>query len=76
MVTVRPYREEDREQVIDIYRSSFAEPPWNEYVKCSSCGIEYGEAEVQAIGKKDARYCKKCCEPLELEEFWSREAVK
>ncbi len=77
-VIVRPYRdEEDREQVIELYRSSFAEPPWNEYMKCSSCGVEYGEAEVQTISEKeDAHYCKKCCEPLKFEEFWSREAVK
>lgn len=76
-VVVRPYRdEEDREQVIDIYQSSFAEPPWNEYMKCSSCGIEYGEAEVQTLIEKEDARCKKCCEPLKLEEFWSRENVK
>lgn len=76
-VVVRPYCEEDREQVIELYQSSFAEPPWNEYMKCSSCGVEYGEAEVQTIiEKENAHYCKNCCEPLKFEEFWSREAVK
>lgn len=75
-VVVRSYKPEDLEQVIKIYRSGFAEPPWNEYLKCSSCGIEYGEAEVGAIEKKDDVHCKKCDEPLGLEEFWSREAVK
>ncbi len=72
---VRPYREKDREQAIEIYKSGFAEPPWNEYMKCSSCDIEYGEAEVQAIEREDAQ-CKKCGKQLELEEFWSRETVK
>lgn len=74
-VVVRPYKTEDLEQVIEIYQSSFAEPPWNEFMKCSSCGIEYGKAEVQTIEKEDA-HCKKCNEVLELEEFWSKETVK
>lgn len=76
VIVVRPYTSEDLEQVIEIYRSGFAEPPWNEYMKCSSCGIEYGEAEVGAIEKEDDVHCKNCDEPLELEEFWSRKTVK
>lgn len=75
-VVVRPYEETDLEQVIEIYQSGFAEPPWNEYMKCSSCGIEYGEAEVQTIKEEDGDGCKKCGKPLELEEFWSGETVK
>lgn len=75
VVVVRPYKAEDLEPAIAIYQSGFAEPPWNEYMKCSSCGIEYGEAEAQAIREQETD-CKKCGKPLELEEFWSRETVK
>ncbi len=71
-LAVRPYNDRDLEQVIKIYQSSFAEPPWNEYMKCSSCGIEYGTEET----KESKDLCKNCHAPLELIEYWDCETVK
>ena len=66
-VAVRPYGERDLDQLIQVYKSAFAEPPWNEYMKCVSCGVEYGRRELDTR-KED---CKKCNQPLNLVEFWS-----
>jgi len=64
---VRPYRERDLDQLIQVYKSAFAEPPWNEYMKCVSCGVEYGRQELNTRQEG----CKKCNQPLDLVEFWS-----
>jgi GNAT superfamily N-acetyltransferase len=64
---VRPYKERDLDQLIQVYKSAFAEPPWNEYMKCISCGIEYGRQELNTRQED----CKKCNQPLNLIEFWS-----
>jgi len=64
---VRPYRESDLGQLIQVYKSAFAEPPWNEYMKCVSCGVEYGRQELNTRQED----CKKCSQPLNLVEFWS-----
>ena len=66
-INIRQYKESDLDQLIQVYKSAFAEPPWNEYMKCISCGIEYGRQEVITRQKE----CKKCKEPLNLTEFWS-----
>ncbi|MFH1071991.1 MAG: GNAT family N-acetyltransferase [Nanoarchaeota archaeon] len=70
-ITVRPYTARDLEQLIAVYKSAFAEPPWNEYVKCASCNVEYGIVESQSPGP----YCKKCNALLELTEYWSSEDI-
>lgn len=64
---MRPYRESDLGQLIQVYKSAFAEPPWNEYMKCVSCGVEYGRQELNTRQED----CKKCSQPLNLVEFWS-----
>ena len=66
-VNIRPYVESDLEQLIKVYKSAFAEPPWNEYMKCVSCEVEYGIKESLTV----LDYCKKCDEPLNLVEYWS-----
>jgi ribosomal protein S18 acetylase RimI-like enzyme len=71
-VQIRPYKESDLEEVIKVYQSAFAEPPWDEYQKCTSCGVEYGIKESETAGPD----CKKCESPLELVEFWSPEDIK
>ena len=65
-VAVRPYRESDLDQLIQVYKSAFAEPPWNEYMKCVSCGVEYSRQELNTRQED----CKKCNQPLKLVEFW------
>lgn len=68
---VRSYTETDLEELVKVYQSAFAEPPWNEYKKCVCCGIEYGKQEaLEAVEK-----CKICKEKLILTEFWSAEDV-
>lgn len=69
---VRFYDPGDLEQLIKVYQSAFAEPPWNEFKKCSKCGASYGIFEINL----DLKYCKKCNEKLELVEFWSSEDIK
>jgi GNAT superfamily N-acetyltransferase len=64
---VRSYIERDLDQLIQVYKSAFAEPPWNEYMKCVSCSVEYGRQELNTRQED----CKKCNQPLNLVEFWS-----
>ena len=45
-IDIRPCKEKDMDQLIQTYQSVFAEPPWNEYMKCGGCGINYGKDEV------------------------------
>jgi len=68
-ISVRPYRKSDLDQLLQVYKSAFAEPPWNEYLKCSNCGVEYGRYE--AANEK----CKKCEKPLHMIEFWSNSDI-
>lgn len=46
-VEIRKYENRDFTQLADVYRSAFAEPPWNEFMKCASCGVPYSKEEVQ-----------------------------
>ena len=70
--TVRDYTANDFFDVIRIYQSAFAEPPWNEFKKCTLCGINYGIQEVN----NRAENCKKCSCPLALVEFWSQSDIQ
>ena len=67
--TVRTYQPSDLSQLIQVYKSAFAEPPWNEYMKCIACSVEYGRQEVTGLCER--KICKKCNQPLKLVEFWS-----
>ncbi|MBW3002660.1 GNAT family N-acetyltransferase [Candidatus Woesearchaeota archaeon] len=71
VVFIRPYRKNDIEQIIAVYKSAFAEPPWDEFKKCSACEVEYGIKESERAGNA----CKKCDSPLELVDFWSSEEI-
>lgn len=70
-VDVRPYEQNDLDQLIEVYQSAFAQPPWNEYMKCSSCNVEYGLEEVKNVQDD----CKKCDEPLNLVEYWGAQDI-
>ncbi len=69
---IRDYSPSDFRQLTEVYVSAFAEPPWDEYRKCTSCGINYGIAE----SVNPPALCKKCTNPLSLAEFWSRDGIK
>ena len=69
---IRAYRENDLAQLVKVYKSAFAERPWNEYMKCSSCGVNYGKRELQM----PRRSCKKCDNLLVLREFWSFQEIE
>lgn len=71
VVFIRPYEERDVQQIIAVYKSAFAEPPWDEFKKCSACNVGYGIKESERAG--DA--CKKCNSLLELVDFWSSEEI-
>jgi ribosomal protein S18 acetylase RimI-like enzyme len=43
---VRPFEKTDFGALSDVYKSAFAEPPWNEYMKCKECGINYGKSDI------------------------------
>lgn len=68
---MRPYKEGDLEQIVKVYQSAFAEPPWNEYLKCVSCGVEYGRRRVKNL----ADYCRKCEKPINLVKYWPKSSV-
>lgn len=74
-IAVRPYRESDLDEIIKVYKSAFAEPPWNEYMKCSACGVDYSREESAEAAKARGIGCKKCDSPLKLVEFWSTEDI-
>ena len=61
-LNIRPYTESDLEELIEVYQSAFAEPPWNEYMKCVSCSAEYGIEETESL--EDGAICKRCKRPL------------
>ncbi|MGV8141755.1 MAG: GNAT family N-acetyltransferase [Candidatus Woesearchaeota archaeon] len=44
---IRPYTTIDFKQLSEVYKSAFAEPPWNEYMKCTECGVNYGKDEIE-----------------------------
>lgn len=71
-IIIREYSEQDFFQLVEVYRSAFSEPPWNEYKKCSYCGENYGIKELELPIKK----CKKCNISLSLLEFWSNVEIK
>ncbi|MBD3303798.1 GNAT family N-acetyltransferase [Candidatus Woesearchaeota archaeon] len=71
VVFIRPYKKSDIDQVIAVYKSAFAEPPWDEFKKCSACEVEYGIKE----SARARDICKKCDSPLELIDFWSSEDI-
>lgn len=45
-LVVREFRPSDMAEIIQIYKEAFADWPWNEYMKCKVCGINYGRDEV------------------------------
>ncbi|MCL4365041.1 MAG: GNAT family N-acetyltransferase [Candidatus Marsarchaeota archaeon] len=71
---IRKYEERDFVRIAEVYKSAFAEQPWNEFMKCKRCEVNYGKDEVRrgygysSIGarleyvepKTENRECKKC----------------
>lgn len=61
-----------------MYKSAFAEKPWDEYLKCTQCGINYGiEESEQVYAKLESAACKKCGKGLfgNFCEFWSSKDI-
>lgn len=48
-IRIRNYNAKDFEDVYEIYSKSFAEEPWNEYMKCGLCGVNYGIYESRTV---------------------------
>lgn len=69
---VRPYEKKDLGSLINVYQSAFAEPPWDEYMKCRKCNQNYAISEVicgERYGNRGeitrfsypiSKECKKC----------------
>ena len=55
---------------MSLYKSAFAEEPWNEYLKCVSCGTNYG------LKENIDKYCKSCNNILKVTEYWSNKDIK
>ncbi len=54
MARIREYVEGDFKRVAEIYRTAFAEPPWNEFMKCLRCNkAGYGIDEVEKVVRWD-----------------------
>lgn len=76
--TIRAYSPEDMEQIIRVYKSAFAEKPWDEYRKCRQCGVNYGIEEAEQVyATLESAACKKCDKGLldNFCEFWSSEEI-
>lgn len=72
---IRKFKESDLESLIGVYKSAFAEPPWNEFMKCTNCGVEYGLKEVEEL-VLNGNKCKRCgIYPVTLREYWTREDI-
>jgi ribosomal protein S18 acetylase RimI-like enzyme len=69
---IRRYSPSDFQRLVEVYQSAFAEPPWDEYMRCNFCGINYGVLESQ----QSTENCKKCESPLQLVPFWSVEDIR
>jgi len=69
---IRQYKPNDFDQLAIVYQSAFAEPPWDEYMKCVFCNENYGIKEAY----QNPVECKKCGNPLALIEFWSKKEIK
>jgi ribosomal protein S18 acetylase RimI-like enzyme len=70
--SVRKYEEKDFKGVYSVYKEAFSEEPWNEYKKCTACGVNYGIKESE----NRPAFCKKCDNALKLEDYWTEEDVK
>ncbi len=74
-IRIREFKEEDLESIIKAYKKAFAEPPWNEFVKCKNCGAEYGEKEMTET-IYEGRACKNCgAYPIAFQEYWTKEDI-
>ena len=69
---IRPYQESDFKELVEVYQSAFAEPPWNEFMKCVSCEVEYSKEEAETPKET----CKKCGELLKLTPYWSAKNIR
>ncbi|MDE1861253.1 MAG: GNAT family N-acetyltransferase [Candidatus Micrarchaeota archaeon] len=68
---VRPFAERDLAELIKIYRAAFAEPPWDEFKKCSGCGAPYSREEAG----EPLQSCAYCDRELSLTDFWSAREI-
>ena len=76
-VKIRPYTDADFKQLVNVYQSAFAEPPWNEFKKCVECETEYGIEEVKELEKLEEWNCKKCdTKNPTLVPYWTEEDIR
>ena len=62
-----------------MYKSAFAEKPWDEYRKCVQCGANYGIEESGKIyASLETALCRKCGNRLSGNfcEFWGSEEIR
>ncbi len=67
-IVIRPFQEKDLASLVCVYQSAFAEPPWDEYKKCSSCQRGYG------LDALEMSSCVAC--GSRLVDFWSASQVE
>ncbi len=58
-------------QLVGCYQDVFADPPWNEWMKCSICGKYWGKKDSDALLRMEFECCS-----TPLKEFWPKEEVK
>jgi len=59
------------EELVDCYREVFGEEPWNEWKKCSICGIKWGIGERETLAVLNSEHCG-----VPVVDFWPRDVVK
>ncbi|MBI1293672.1 hypothetical protein GC175_01790 [bacterium] len=62
-------------EVVELYASVFAGPPWYEIMKCSACNETYGAGD-DLNQFWDGSECRRCGAPLKLVEYWRDGSAK
>jgi GNAT superfamily N-acetyltransferase len=58
-------------QLIACYQNVFADPPWNEWVKCNHCGKYWGKQDLMFLRSINFKCCGK-----RLVKFWPKDVVE
>ncbi|MEI6650731.1 MAG: GNAT family N-acetyltransferase [Candidatus Moraniibacteriota bacterium] len=57
-------------KIANCYRSVFADPPWNEWLRCPTCSKYWGISEWKQLRSSNYKHCGN-----QVEEFWPQQKV-
>lgn len=62
---------DETDRLIECYQSVFADPPWNEWRKCTECGASWGNRDQALLQRMNFRHCGVTVEP-----YWPTDVVR